>query len=431
VRSLLRALLEPLFRVLFAFECRGEEKIPPTGAAVIVANHSSYLDPILLSLDVSRPIHFMAWDAFFKRPILGSLMEAFGAFPVDIHPGQGRHAYDQAKTLLEAGELVGIFPEGRRSHMRWMEMSLREGAARLAWETGVPLIPASIAGAYRAWPYSRALPSPARVKVRFHDPIDPQPFRVLPEEEAVPALLQKVRESVERSLLPGVKADLRRNVLYGMPAAFPRLFEFLPAFGLAVLLFWKTRSRLQMAPPYGYLLYLLLDHYVIPQGRLVKWIRNVSSVAFLLGFSPIVLSVLGLPQPPSREALAAILAGALFPYLYEHGRVALAFIRGLVTAIVIAGGTYALFPVPFGPHLSLPLYVAAFAWERKTVAWRFTTPLLISYAAYCVWVMGPNGAVVPHATAALLAWLSTRLFPYRPDGEHPERHTLEGLGLRE
>ena len=86
---------------------------------------------------------------------------------------------------------------------------------------GVPLIPATIAGAYRAWPHYQSLPRPARIRVRYHDPIDPGPWRAMGEDEALPALLLELRRRVERSLLPGVKADLRMNVLYRMPASWP------------------------------------------------------------------------------------------------------------------------------------------------------------------------------------------------------------------
>jgi 1-acyl-sn-glycerol-3-phosphate acyltransferase len=431
MRSLVRILLEALCRLLFTYECRGQENIPETGPAIVAANHSSYLDPVLLSLEVDRTIRFMAWDALFQVPFLGSLIKAFGAFPVDVRHGQGKAAYLKAKSLVEAGEVVGIFPEGKRSQNAWMDPALREGAARLSFETGAPLIPASIAGAFRVWPYSRPLPSPHRIQVRFHEPIDPAPYRGLPEADAVPALLERLRSRVESSLLPQVKAGLRLNVLYAMPASFPRFFEWLPPMGLALLVFWRTRSLLEVAPAYGYILYLLLDHYLIPQGRLVKWFRNASPVVFLLGFSPVVLKSLALPEVPCREALAAILLGALFPYLYEHGRTALGFIRGLVSAILIAGGAYYLAPVPFGPHVALPLFAAAFAWERRTVFWQYTAPLLVAYAVACAWTMGPGSGIVPHATAGLLAWLTTRLFPYRSEANHPERHTLEGLGLRE
>lgn len=427
---LFKKLLEALFRVLFTYECVGEEQVPAEGPAVVAANHPSYLDPILLSLHVERPIRFMAWDTLFGVPLLGGFMKSLGAFPVDIRKGKGREAYEKAKALVQAGELVGIFPEGRRSQTGWMEPTLREGAARLAWETGAPLIPATIAGAYRAWPHFQSLPRPARIKVRFHDPINPIPFSNLPEEQALPALLAVLRERVERTLLPGVKKDLRMGVLYRLPAPWPRGYEYLPVLGLALLVFWKARSLAPVAPAYAYLLYLLLDHFLIPQRRLLKWVRNASPVFFFLGYGPMALKALGLPLIPAGEALAAVLLGALFPYLYEHGRTALSFVRGLVAAACLELGALYLAAAGVGPHVALPLFAAAFAWERETVFWRYTSPLLALYAFGLWLLLGGGMAVVPHALAGLLAWLLVRLFPYRPPSAKPEEPEVVGLGLR-
>ena len=184
MKQAIKTLIEALFRVLFTYDCIGQEKVPATGPAVIAANHPSYLDPFLLGLQVRRPIHFMAWDAWFKVPLVGALMRIFDAFPVDVRKGKGREAYEKAKGLLRSGEVVGIFPEGKRSRTGWLEPALREGAARLAWETGAPLIPATISGAYRAWPHYQSLPRPARIRVRYHDPIDPGPWRAMGEDEA-------------------------------------------------------------------------------------------------------------------------------------------------------------------------------------------------------------------------------------------------------
>lgn len=433
MRRALRTLLEALFRVLFTYECLGEEKIPATGPAVVAANHPSYLDPLLLSLQVERPIRFMAWDALFRVPLLGALIRTFGAFPVDVRRGQGRAAYDKAKALVEAGEVVGLFPEGTRSQTGWMEPSLREGAARLAWETGAPLVPATIAGAYRAWPHFQSLPKPARIKVRFHDPIDPAGFRPLPEEQAIAALLAELRRRVERSLLPGVKADLRMNVLYRAPAPWPRLHESLPALALALLVFWKTRSWGLVAPPYGYILYLLLDLLFVPQGRLVKWIRNASPAAFMALYGGWILGPLGLPRVPAGEALLAVMAGAFFPYLYEHGRTALAFIRGFVLASALELGALALAPTGLGPHVALPVFAAAYAWERRTVFWRWAAPLLLVYALVVARLLGGGASLLPHAVAGLLAWLLVRFWPDRPRrarGQEPPATLGLGLGLR-
>jgi 1-acyl-sn-glycerol-3-phosphate acyltransferase len=429
LNAALRTFLEALFRVFFTYVCRGQDHVPAIGGAVIAANHPSYLDPMLLSLRVARPIRFMAWEGLFRVPMLGPVMRAFGAFPVDTRKGKGREAYAKAKALVESGEVVGIFPEGKRSRTGWMEPSLREGAARLSWETGAPLVPATIAGAFRAWPHYQSLPQPSRIKVRFHEPIDPSGYRKLPEDEALPALLAELRRRVERSLLPGVKADLRRNVLWRQPAPWPRPYESMLALGAALAVFWKTRSLLEVAPAYAYLAYLLLDRFAIPQGRLAKWLRNGSPIFFVLAYAPAVLRVFGLATPLAAPALVAVLLGAAFPYLYEHGRSSLAFVQGMTLAAVFELGALFVAPSALGPHVALPLFAAAFAWERATVFWRYTAPLLVAYAALVPLALGGGAELLPHATAALLSWAAAKLLAASASRAPAGEQTPQGLGL--
>lgn len=434
IRDALRALVEALFRVVFTYDCEGEEKIPATGGAVVAANHPSYLDPVLLSLQVKRPIMFMTWEALFRVPLLGRLVRLFGAFPVDTRRGRGRAAYDAAKALVEEGHLVGIFPEGKRSRAGWMEEELRAGAARLALETGAPLVPATIRGAFRAWPFFRALPEPARIHVRYHDPIDPAPFRTLPEDEATAALLAELRRRVERTLLPGVKADRRIDALYRTPAPWPRLFEAVPALGLALFVFWKTRSFAVVWPAYAYIAYLLLDLLVLPQRRLAKWIRNASAAVFTVVYGGWVLPRLGRPEPIGEAALLCVLAGAGLPYLYERGRTAILFVQGLVVAALLELGAQYVAATPLGPHLALPLFCAAFAWEERTVFWRYTSPILAAYALGVPWWLGGGVELLPHAIAGLVAWGLVRFLPRGggpPPGadEEPAQTPSSTLGL--
>jgi 1-acyl-sn-glycerol-3-phosphate acyltransferase len=433
MRDLLRAVVEALFRVLFTYDCLDEEKIPAVGPAVIAANHPSYLDPILLSLQVKRPIRFMAWDALFRVPLLGALMRLFGAFPVDVSPGGGRSAYDTARELIEAGDLVGIFPEGRRSRTGWMEPELRAGAARLAIETGAPLVPATIRGAFRAWPHFRALPGLATIRVRYHDPIDPAPFRSAPPEEGVRELLGELRRRVERTLLPGVKADRKIEALWRTSAPWPRLFEAGPALGLALLVFWRARSFAAVWPCYAYIGYLLLDLLVLPQRRLTKWLRNGSAPAFLLLYGGLVLPQLGLPAVIGGRALLAVLAGLSLPYLYERGRTALAFSQGMVVAALLELGAQYVLRTPLGPHVALPLFAAAFAWEETTVFWRWAAPIGLAYALVTPLWLGGGIELLPHAVAALLAWLVLRLLNRGAGGGEPADEAEAGstLGLRE
>ena len=414
MRDLLRPLIEALFRVLFTYDCLGEEHVPGEGPAVVAANHPSYLDPVLLSLQLARPIRFMAWDALFRVPLLGQLIRAFGAFPVDVRRGKGRSAYDAARAMVEAGEVVGIFPEGRRSQTGWMEESLYLGAVRLARDTGAPLVPATISGAFRAWPHYQSLPRPARIRVRYHEPIDPGAYQALPEDEALQAMLAELRRRVERSLLPAVKRDLRVNVLFRSPAPWPRLYESAPPLALALLVFWRTREMAAMWPGYAYVAYLLADHFVIPQGRLIKWLRNASPVLFLLAWSPWILNTLGLPETPAPRALLALTAGAMFPYLYSRARTALDFVRGMVLALLLELGALALVPTPLGPHVALPLYAAAFAWQRRSVFWPWAVATLLAWVGFVLLELGAGLEVLPHATTGLLAWLLGSLLPGGP-----------------
>lgn len=436
MRDALRALVEALFRVLFSYDCIGEEKLPAAGPAVVCANHPSYLDPLLLSLQVKREIRFMAWDALFRVPLIAPLLRLFGAFPVDTRRGRGRDAYEQAKALVLEGHLVGIFPEGKRSRAGWLEPQLREGAARLALETGAPLFPATIRGAFRAWPYFRALPETATIHVRYHDPIDPAAYRALPQGEGVAALTAELRRRVERTLLPGVKADRKLDALYRTSAPWPRLFEAVPTLFLALFVFWKTRSFALVFPCYGYIGYLLLDLLVLPQRRLTKWIRNGSAAAFTILYLGSVLPKLGLPALIGRRALLALLAGAGLPYLYERGQLALGFVQGLVAATLLELGAQYLAPTPLGPHLALPLFCAAYAWEERTVFWRYAAPILAAYALLVPLWLGGGVLLLPHAIAGLVAWALARLLPAggapRSDGEADEEAApTSTLGLRD
>lgn len=410
MRPVAYALVEALFRVVFTYDCLGEEHVPASGPAVVASNHPSYLDPILISLQVRRPIRFMAYHALFKVPLLGTMLRAFGAFPVDTRPGRGREAYARARALVEAGEVVGIFPEGRRSRTGWMEASLREGAARLAWETGAPLVPATITGAFRAWPYFRALPTPARVRVRFHEPIDPAPFRHLPEEEALPGLLRELRRRVERSLLPGVKADLRTIVLYQGRAPRLRIHEWLAPAAYALVAWPRLGPFAALAPALAYVLYVALDMAVIPQSRMAKRVRNASALGFVLAIGPLVFRALGAPLHASAALVAAV-AGTGIPYVYERGQVAVGFVRGAVMAFVFELGVSWWAPAPAGPHLALSVFAAAYAWDRGTVFWRYAVPALAAYAAGAAVLLGGSGLIL-HALAGLSGWLATRQFPY-------------------
>ncbi|MBO0726040.1 MAG: 1-acyl-sn-glycerol-3-phosphate acyltransferase, partial [Blastocatellia bacterium] len=229
--SIARLIVYPLFRILFSVEHHGVENVPEEGAVIIAGNHPSYLDPVLIGLPVKRKIRFMAWDALFRIPLLGQAIRALGAFPVDIRKGRGEAAYRQALRALESGEALGVFPEGQRSDQATMG-DLRGGVARLAVETGAPIVPVTIGGATRAWPKWKLLPRSAKIIVRYHEPI-----RLSEEERAANRdnrefqrqVTERVAMSVNRSLLPSIRGAESLERWYHQPPSHVRSYEWAPA----------------------------------------------------------------------------------------------------------------------------------------------------------------------------------------------------------
>lgn len=150
----------PVIRTAFAiyrgldisFQVSGYEHIPATGGAVLASNHISYLDFIFVGtppwIAQKRLTRFMAKESVFRNNVSGPLMRGMHHIPVDREAGANsmRHAVD----ALRAGELVGMFPEATISQS-FVVKDMKTGAARMAAEAGVPLIPAAVWGTHRLW----------------------------------------------------------------------------------------------------------------------------------------------------------------------------------------------------------------------------------------------------------------------------------------
>lgn len=114
---LLKAGASLILSILRHWEIRGAENLPATGGVLLVANHVSYWDPVSIICAFRRQVFFMAKSELFKIPLVGYAVRSSGAFPVhrDV---TDRNAVRTALRLLQAGEVVGIFPEGTRSKKR-------------------------------------------------------------------------------------------------------------------------------------------------------------------------------------------------------------------------------------------------------------------------------------------------------------------------
>jgi 1-acyl-sn-glycerol-3-phosphate acyltransferase len=186
-----------LFRITF----RGAEHVPRTGPVVITPNHASFMDPILVTIPIRRPLHYMALEPFFRIRGLGALMRWARAFPVQ--EGEvDTPAIRRALRLLREGEPLVIFPEGGRSPDGRLQ-AFRPGAFRLALASGAPVVPVTIAGAFEAWPAQRRLPRPGRITITYHAPLGEADLPPDADRKTRPErLMALVRDRIEAAL-PG------------------------------------------------------------------------------------------------------------------------------------------------------------------------------------------------------------------------------------
>ena len=159
-------LIRVLMRTVWRAQASGTENVPRQGALIVACNHRSYLDPPGMGCFCPRRISYMAKKELFEIPVLGPLIRAVGAYPVD-RQGSARAAIKRSLEVLEAGGTVGIFPEGTRN--RDGSAAPQTGVALLASLSGAPVVPAHIGsdGASRL----------ARIKVAFGPPMRLPPDR--------------------------------------------------------------------------------------------------------------------------------------------------------------------------------------------------------------------------------------------------------------
>ena len=156
----LRRLVRLVARVLWRIELVGRI---PAGPCVVVANHESVLDPPLVSLVADQPVRFLAKEELWEIRSLGTLISALGTIPV-ARGRDGHAALDRSAELIRKGWTIVIFPEGTVSGGPW-----NRGAARLAIETGVPIVPVRIVDSAKALSKGRlGLP---RIRIVVGEPV--------------------------------------------------------------------------------------------------------------------------------------------------------------------------------------------------------------------------------------------------------------------
>lgn len=231
-----RAPVEPLFRVLAHTvapilrlctkqDWRGGDKLPRTGSVIVVANHISNFDPVALG-------HFLIWHGRWPRtlakselwqvPVIGWLAASLGQIPVERRTVRARESLAAAAAALSRGECVVIYPEGTiTADPDTWPMTGRAGTARLALETGAPVIPIGQWGAHQVMPgkkvvFPRLLPR-RTMQILVGDPVPLDDLREAHDSptaaaeasvrimDAITALVGQLREQTP----PSGRYDLR------------------------------------------------------------------------------------------------------------------------------------------------------------------------------------------------------------------------------
>ena len=164
--SIVRFLLHYFFKIGFRCKIIGANNIPTHGGAIIASNHISLFDPPVIGTSLVRPLHFMAKEELFVIPMVRWFLNKLNAFPVRRGMAD-RTAIRHALTLLENGEILGLFPEGTRSITGKLGKP-EAGLAMIALKAGVPIIPTAIIGTNKVFKSGCLLP---RFIVKFGSPI--------------------------------------------------------------------------------------------------------------------------------------------------------------------------------------------------------------------------------------------------------------------
>ncbi len=171
-QATVKSILKPLFDRLWNFEVSGLHNVPPSGPAILCPNHAAAIDSAFVPAVLDRRVIFVGKSEYLDDWKTKRLLPALGMIPLDRRGGDhAKAALNAAREVLLRGDLFGIYPEGTRSRSGKLHKG-HTGAARLAVETGVPIIPVGLLGTAAVQPPGKTRPRFRKtVTVRFGQPI--------------------------------------------------------------------------------------------------------------------------------------------------------------------------------------------------------------------------------------------------------------------
>jgi 1-acyl-sn-glycerol-3-phosphate acyltransferase len=200
-----------IFTLGFSYRGTGRGNVPKSGAALILSNHQSMFDPMLVGLSLPRYPTFLARNNLFRVPLVGPFIRSVGAVPIDR--SMGKDGIQLVLNALSKGRAVIMFPEGERTYTGDVQ-PLKPGVSLLIKRVQCPIVPVGIAGAWAGWNRFKKWPkfSPvflppgdSTIGVSMGKPIDPARYKGMDRD----AMLADLREEIVKQTV--IAERLRRK----------------------------------------------------------------------------------------------------------------------------------------------------------------------------------------------------------------------------
>ena len=189
---LMRFLVWMLIHTIYKVKITGEDNIPEEGPVIVASNHVSFVDPLIIGGMIRRPVNFVMYHKIYKIPLLNFIFRTGKAIPIasrDEHPEILEAAYRRIHGVLEAGDVLGIFPEGKITSDGEIQ-PFRPGIDKIIAERPVPVLPIALCNLWGSM-FSRRDPVLKRRPYKLWSTIELKIGKPIPPEEVTSARLQK------------------------------------------------------------------------------------------------------------------------------------------------------------------------------------------------------------------------------------------------
>jgi 1-acyl-sn-glycerol-3-phosphate acyltransferase len=198
-----QVMVGPLMRLLYRPWTRGVENVPAEGGAILASNHLAVIDSFILPLVLHRTVKFLGKSDYFtgtgiKGRLTAGFMRGVGTIPVDRGGGKASEAaLNTGLRVLAGGDLFGIYPEGTRSPDGRLYRG-KTGVARMALESGAPVIPVAMVGTNIAQPIGKVIPKPMPIGIVIGEPLDFSRYKGMENDRFI---LRSIADEIQYAIM--------------------------------------------------------------------------------------------------------------------------------------------------------------------------------------------------------------------------------------